>query len=114
MVEVFFQKRSLYMVITTFKPQIKMESRMIININNYENNNKSPKIKYSKWGPSELKEYRNSIGLTQKEMGFALGISSRMYRYYESGHTRVSLLIEYAMKHLFAVDYLSKNSMRGS
>ena len=101
------------MAITTFNSLVKMESKMIININNYKKNNKKLKIRYSKWGPNELKEYRSSIGLTQKEMGFELGMSARMYRFYESGNTRVSLLIEYAMKHLFAVDYLNKNSMRG-
>ena len=91
------------MDITTFNSLVKMESKMIININNYKKNNKKLKTRYSKWDPNELKEYRSSIGLTQKEMGFELGMSARMYRFYESGHTRVSLLIEYAMKHLFAV-----------
>ena len=111
--DVFSQKRNLFMAITTFNSLVKMESKMIININNYKKNNKKLKTRYSKWGPNELKEYRSSIGLTQIEMGFELGMSARMYRFYESGHTRVSLLIEYAMKHLFAVDYLNKNSMRG-
>jgi DNA-binding XRE family transcriptional regulator len=100
------------MAITTFNSLVKMESIMIININNYKKNNKKLKTRYSKWGPNELKEYRMSIGLTQKEMGFELGMSARMYQFYESGHTRVSMPIEYAMKHLSAVDYLNKNSMR--
>ena len=45
------------MDITTFNSQVKMESKMIININNYKKNNKKLKTRYSKWGPNELKEY---------------------------------------------------------
>ena len=86
---------------------------MIINFLKYTKNNKRDKTKYSEWGPNELREYRKAIGLTQKQMGSELGMSARMYRFYESGHTRVSMPIEYAMKHLFAVDYLNKNSLRG-
>ena len=41
--------------------------------------------------PSKFKETRRSLGLSQSEMAFALGISSdRAIRYYESGDREVS------------------------
>jgi len=61
---------------------------------------KRDKSAYSKWKPDDLREYRNKLGLTQAKMGEKIGVSPRMYRFYESGHTRVSLSMEYAMKYL--------------
>ena len=58
------------------------------------------RVKHSKWKPTDLREIRKKLGLTQAKMGEKIGISPRMFRFYESGSTKVSLVMEYAMKYL--------------
>jgi|TARA_R110002020_G_scaffold246112_2_gene459883 transcriptional regulator with XRE-family HTH domain len=62
--------------------------------------NKRYKSEYSKWKPSDLREIRKKLNLTQAKMGEKIGVSPRMFRFYESGHTKISLSMEYAMKYL--------------
>ena len=58
------------------------------------------RVKHSKWKPTDLREIRKKLGLTQAKMGEKIGVSPRMFRFYESGSTKVSLVMEYAMKYL--------------
>tara|TARA_R100000995_G_scaffold21953_1_gene9297 strand:- start:2358 stop:2738 length:381 start_codon:yes stop_codon:yes gene_type:complete len=60
---------------------------------------------YSSWNPKNLKEYRLKINKTPTQMGETLGVSSRMYRYYESGRTPISRAMEYAMKYLVESEF---------
>ena len=52
------------------------------------------------WQPQDLRDIRNDIGVTQAKMAEMLGISARMYRYYENGRTPISKPMEYAMRYL--------------
>ena len=51
------------------------------------------RVKHSKWKPTDLREIRKKLGLTQAKMGEKIGISPRMFRFYESGSTKVSLVM---------------------
>ena len=62
--------------------------------------NKRDKTAYSKWQPKDLREVRKKLNLTQAKLGEKIGISPRMFRFYEGGHTKISLSMEYAMKYL--------------
>ena len=61
---------------------------------------KNKKLAYSMWQPQDLRDIRNDIGVTQAKMAEMLGISARMYRYYENGRTPISKPMEYAMRYL--------------
>ena len=61
---------------------------------------KRDKTEYSKWVSSDLHDHRAKLGLTQAQMGAKIGISPRMYRFYEGGRTPISLSMEYAYKYL--------------
>jgi transcriptional regulator with XRE-family HTH domain len=58
------------------------------------------KSKYSSWEPGDLVEYRKKSGLSRREIADKLGVSYRMYCYYESGHTKIDLPLEYAVRWL--------------
>jgi|TARA_R100000084_G_C4640533_1_gene143573 DNA-binding XRE family transcriptional regulator len=61
---------------------------------------KRPKTEYSQWQGHDMRYHRMDLGYTQVEMAKKLGITHRMYCFYESGDTPVSLPMEYAMKYL--------------
>ena len=72
-------------------------------------NNK--KLAYSDWCSSDLRNVRTKIGKTQAKMAEVLGISARMYRYYENGRTPISKPMEYAMKYLRQLSQETRQEM---
>jgi transcriptional regulator with XRE-family HTH domain len=58
------------------------------------------KSKYSSWTPEDLINFRQAAGLSRREIADSLGVSYRMYCYYESGHTKIDLPLEYAVRWL--------------
>ena len=72
-------------------------------------NNK--KLAYSDWCSSDLRNVRTKIGKTQAKMAEVLGISARMYRYYENGRTPISKPMEYAMKYLSQLSQETRQEM---
>ena len=58
------------------------------------------KSKYSSWTPENLANYRQGAELSRRDLANSLGISYRMYCYYESGHTKIDLPLEYAVRWL--------------
>ena len=74
-----------------------------------QKNNK--KLAYSKWGSSDLRNVRTEIGKTQAKMAEVLGISARMYRYYENGRTPISKPMEYAIKYLSQLSQETRQEM---
>ena len=74
-----------------------------------QKNNK--KLAYSKWDSSDLRNKRQEIGETQAKMADILGISARMYRYYENGRTPISKPMEYAMKYLSQLSQETRQEM---
>jgi len=58
------------------------------------------KSKYSSWSNEDLKNFRINAGKKRRDMAEDLGVSYRMYCYYESGHTKVDLPLEYAVRWL--------------
>lgn len=58
------------------------------------------KSKYSSWTPEDLTNFRKEAGLSRREVADSLGVSYRMYCYYESGHTKIDLPLEYAVRWL--------------
>ena len=75
---------------------------------NYKNNKK---LAYSEWDSSDLRDVRTEIGKTQAKMADILGISARMYRYYENGRTPISKPMEYAMKYLSQISQETRKEM---
>ena len=74
-----------------------------------QKNNK--KLAYSEWDSSDLRDVRTEIGETQAKMADILGISARMYRYYENGRTPISKPMEYAMKYLSQISQETRKEM---
>lgn len=72
-------------------------------------NNK--KLAYSDWCSSDLRNVRTKIGKTQAKMAEVLGISARMYRYYENGRTPISKPMEYAMRYLSEISQKTRKEM---
>lgn len=58
------------------------------------------KSKYSTWTPEDLTNFRKEAGLSRRDVADSLGVSYRMYCYYESGHTKIDLPLEYALRWL--------------
>ena len=58
------------------------------------------KSNYSSWTPEDLTDFRQGAGLSRREVADSLGVSYRMYCYYESGHTKIDLPLEYALRWL--------------
>ena len=58
------------------------------------------KKKYSSWSNEDLKNFRINAGMSRRDMAEDLSVSYRMYCYYESGHTKVDLPLEYAVRWL--------------
>jgi len=58
------------------------------------------KSKYSSWTPEDLANFRQGAELSRREVADRLGVSYRMYCYYESGHTKIDLPLEYAVRWL--------------
>jgi transcriptional regulator with XRE-family HTH domain len=58
------------------------------------------KSKYSSWTPEDVTNFRKEAGLSRREVADSLGVSYRMYCYYESGHTKIDLPLEYAVRWL--------------
>ena len=58
------------------------------------------KSKYSSWTHDDLVKFRTDAGISRREMSENLGVSYRMYCYYESGHTKIDLPLEYAVRWL--------------
>ena len=46
------------------------------------------KSKYSAWSSDDLVQFRTEAGISRRDMADKLGVSYRMYCYYESGHTK--------------------------
>tara|TARA_Y100000593_G_C4193536_1_gene278185 strand:- start:325 stop:705 length:381 start_codon:yes stop_codon:yes gene_type:complete len=55
---------------------------------------------YSSWTGDILRQKRMLANMTQTQMATSLGISPRMYGYYESGHTPIDKKFELAVRHL--------------
>lgn len=53
---------------------------------------------YSVWDESGLRNHRMDSGISKKDMAESLGVSYRMYCYYESGHTKIDKPLEYAVR----------------
>jgi len=53
--------------------------------------------KFSDLEAKELREARKGRGLTQKDMSELLGVSMRMYNYYESGEKRIPVVVARAL-----------------
>ena len=73
---------------------------------------KKNKDYYSNWSSEDLKQFRSKIGVTQAVMSEKLGLSSRMYRYYESGNMKISKYLEYAVRWIVERSNLSKQTKR--
>ena len=73
---------------------------------------KKNKDYYSNWSSEDLKKFRSKIGVTQAVMSEKLGLSSRMYRYYESGNMKISKYLEYAVRWIVEKSNLSKQTKR--
>ena len=74
-----------------------------------QKNNK--KLAYSDWDSSDLRSKREEIGKTQSKMAEVLGISARMYRYYENGRTPISKPMEYAMRYLSQISQQTRKEI---
>ena len=64
------------------------------------------KESYSMWGGNELRSRRSDMNMTQVALARALGISHRMYCYYETGVKDIPKSVELSLR------YIHKN--RGS
>lgn len=71
------------------------------------------KSKYSSWSPDDLVQFRTEAGISRRDMADKLGVSYRMYCYYESGHTKIDLPLEYAVRWL-SVDPMVKENGTGT
>jgi transcriptional regulator with XRE-family HTH domain len=58
------------------------------------------KTKYSEWSGDDLRKQRAVIGMTQTAMAEHLGMSHRMYCYYESGKTPVNRPLQLAVQYM--------------
>lgn len=58
------------------------------------------KTKYSEWSGQDLQKQRALIGMTQSAMADQLGMSHRMYCYYESGKTPINKPLQFAVQYM--------------
>ena len=58
------------------------------------------KTKYSEWSGADLRKHRAMIGMTQVAMAERLGMSHRMYCFYESGTTPVNMPLQLAVQYM--------------
>jgi len=63
------------------------------------------KREYSSWTFDTLREHRIKMNKSASEIAKILGVSPRMYYFYESGRTPVSKAMEYAMKYLVQSEF---------
>lgn len=56
------------------------------------------KESYSIWDGMDLRNWRNDLGMTQVTLARALGISHRMYCYYESGERDIPKSVELSLR----------------
>ena len=73
---------------------------------------KKNKDYYSSWDSEDLRKFRSRIGITQAAMGEKLGLSARMYRYYENGGIKISKYLEYAVRWIVEKSKLSKETRK--
>ena len=59
------------------------------------------RVKHSKMTSKELSQIRGGLGLTQDKMAKRLGMSLRMYRYYEVEDAPIPVVLEIAAKNLY-------------
>ena len=58
------------------------------------------KESYSMWGGNELRSRRSDMNMTQVALARALGISHRMYCYYEAGERDIPRSVELSLRYL--------------
>lgn len=58
------------------------------------------KESYSMWGGNELRSRRSEMNMTQVALARALGISHRMYCYYETGERDIPRSVELSLRYL--------------
>ena len=58
------------------------------------------KESYSMWGGDELRSRRGEMNMTQVALARALGISHRMYCYYETGERDIPRSVELSLRYL--------------
>ena len=58
------------------------------------------KESYSMWGGHELRSRRSDMNMTQVALARALGISHRMYCYYETGERDIPRSVELSLRYL--------------
>ena len=58
------------------------------------------KESYSMWGGNELRSRRSDMNMTQVALARALGISQRMYCYYETGERDIPRSVELSLRYL--------------
>ena len=58
------------------------------------------KESYSMWGGNELRSRRSDMNMTQVALARALGISHRMYCYYETGERDIPRSVELSLRYL--------------
>ena len=57
------------------------------------------KESYSMWGGNELRSRRSDMNMTQVALARALGISHRMYCYYETGERDIPRSVELSLRY---------------
>lgn len=72
------------------------------------------KSEYSDWDGALLSRYRSEMGMTKAELARKLGVSYRMYCYYESGHTKIDKPLEYAVRFLCENDNTPSEKPQGT
>ena len=58
------------------------------------------KESYSMWDGMDIRNNRDTLGMTQRALARALGISHRMLCYYETGERDIPKSVELSMRYL--------------
>ena len=69
------------------------------------------KESYSMWGGNELRSRRSDMNMTQVALARALGISHRMYCYYETGERDIPRSVELSLRYLARGDSDDKGTL---